>query len=1197
MSVVATAPTSPWKGLAPFEDNDLDALLFFGREREQEVIASNLIASRLTVLYGPSGVGKSSVLRAGVAYRLRAAAQRSIEELGHPDLAVVVFDDWRGDPVHDLREAVREALGRLFGPYAVPEVEPDASLAATFAAWTQGLDCELLLILDQVEEYFVYHADEEADEPFADQLPELVTTRGIRVNALVSLREDALAKLDRFKARIPNVFSNYLRLDRLPRSAARTAIVGPLARYNELVGPAQRMAIEPSLVDAVIEETTAGRVALDEESSTTRDPADAGEGVETAYLQLVLARIWDDELARGSTTLRLETLAANGGAGEIVRSHVRRALDSLDPRERDVAATIFNYLVTPSGTKIAHSLADLEKYSEGRAADVDSVVAALSRDRVLRSVAAPGEGNGHSSGYEIFHDVLAHPLLAWRRQHDEERALRHERNSAARRHRRQLVVTATSLVALAVMTAVAVYALGQRSQARDAARSVKARELSAQALVGLDLDQHRALRLAADAARLERTPATEDVLRRALLTSHQRRTFITHGPALTARWSPSGRELVTTSREGELTIWNPFTAQVQRRKVIGSVVAVEYDASGTLLLTASDRRVRLEDARAGRLRWAVGRGTRVQDATRGGEHVIVGWADGRVDLLRPSDGKRWRTVRIEGVPVDIRSGPSGDAFVAIVREPNGHVRAWLYDAGRRLRRLPLLGVSDAEFSPDGTLVATTSRKRTTKIWRASDGTLVHTLSDDGGSVVDGAFSPDGRFLATASSDGVVRLWDVRSGNRVFFFGGHTSGASRVAFDPLGKYLASASADQTVRVWQVTGTEAGLAIAVLAGHDGVVADVEFAPDGRSLASASGDGTVRVWAADFEQRLTIAGRANDAITEAIPGPARAIVAGSETSTEVFGPQGRRVLGRGPVEDVASGAGGRLIAVGRADGIAELWTDGGIRLARLHHGVPVVRVALTTQRDFVLTAGGRSVRVWLTPSGTRVVVFPHPAAVTDAAFDPDGTLVATASTDGRVRVWRVATGKLEQTFKGHRGAVVRVRWSPLGNVLLTAGSDGTARLWRVRGGLFHVLSGHLHALTDARFDPSGRRIVTSSVGSSRNLIEWDAATGRRLHVLVGHFGPVRTASFSVDGRWIVSAGPIAAAIWHASDGRRLAYLRGHDDLLTDAEWSPTGYRVVTSALDRTVRTYECEVCKPLAGLLQLADERLAALEARGG
>src|SRR3989449_10508200 len=127
MSLFVTAPPSPYKGLAPFEDSDLDALLFFGRERESEVIAANLMAARITVLYGPSGVGKSSVLRAGVAHRLRQ--EECVE--------VVVFSTWTGDPVSSLIETVAGS-----GESLADALEEAASSAGG----------DLYLILDQFEE-------------------------------------------------------------------------------------------------------------------------------------------------------------------------------------------------------------------------------------------------------------------------------------------------------------------------------------------------------------------------------------------------------------------------------------------------------------------------------------------------------------------------------------------------------------------------------------------------------------------------------------------------------------------------------------------------------------------------------------------------------------------------------------------------------------------------------------------------------------------------------------------------------------------------------------------------------------------------------------------------------------------------------------------------------------------------------------
>ena len=85
MTVIAAPAASPFKGLAAFADTELDALFFFGREREREVLVANLFASRLTVLYGESGVGKSSLLAAAVVRDLRANA---------PDAVVTLLDTW-----------------------------------------------------------------------------------------------------------------------------------------------------------------------------------------------------------------------------------------------------------------------------------------------------------------------------------------------------------------------------------------------------------------------------------------------------------------------------------------------------------------------------------------------------------------------------------------------------------------------------------------------------------------------------------------------------------------------------------------------------------------------------------------------------------------------------------------------------------------------------------------------------------------------------------------------------------------------------------------------------------------------------------------------------------------------------------------------------------------------------------------------
>ena len=190
-------PESPYKGLASFEDSELDALLFFGREPEIGAVAANVLASRLTVLYGPSGVGKSSLLGAGVARRLR-------ELSGAP---VVVHDSWVEEPSAGLVASVRAECG---------ELGPTAGLVDTIAAAAQQSG-ELHLLLDQFEDYMLYHG---LDGPLSAALPELLRRPGLRVNVLLALRDDALAELDDFSGRIPELFGNLLRRELLPGQLA-----------------------------------------------------------------------------------------------------------------------------------------------------------------------------------------------------------------------------------------------------------------------------------------------------------------------------------------------------------------------------------------------------------------------------------------------------------------------------------------------------------------------------------------------------------------------------------------------------------------------------------------------------------------------------------------------------------------------------------------------------------------------------------------------------------------------------------------------------------------------------------------------------------------------------------------------------------------------------------------------------------------
>ena len=197
------------------------------------MIIGNLRASRLTLLYAQSGVGKSSLLRAGVAARLSELARRSVSERGSPGYVPVVFNRWRDDPLPTLVAEIGTALRPFTANGPELKVASDG-LCETIERAAVTLDATPLVILDQFEDYFLYHGTDAAGERFAGQLAGCLRRADLRANFLISIREDAYSQIgDRFKTLIPNVYGNYLHLDYLDERAARSAIRRPIERVND----------------------------------------------------------------------------------------------------------------------------------------------------------------------------------------------------------------------------------------------------------------------------------------------------------------------------------------------------------------------------------------------------------------------------------------------------------------------------------------------------------------------------------------------------------------------------------------------------------------------------------------------------------------------------------------------------------------------------------------------------------------------------------------------------------------------------------------------------------------------------------------------------------------------------------------------------------------------------------------------------
>jgi WD40 repeat protein len=822
----------PYKGLQPY--TEADRAFFFGRERDAEIIASNLYASPLTVLYGESGVGKSSVLLAGVVPLLHQT----------PNVAVVVFRQWQ-DPHFDhmlraeILKAVKEASGRD------ADVDSGLPLDEFLIACNRILRGPIFFLFDQFEEFFLYHAPSGGAGGFDAEWARSVNRQEVDANFLISLREDSLSRLDRFRGRMPQLLGNMLRLKHLDEAAGRTAIRKPLEKYNELAGGGQQqpVEIEDALVQTLLDEIRAGRVTLGAavgQANTQGEAEKGAERIETPFLQMVLTRLWDEERHEGSRVLRQETLNRLGGAERIIRTHLDKVMEKLSDSERVVAAQLFRFLVTPSGSKIAHTTNDLISYAEMPPENVEPVLELLGSPdvRILRPIAPP-PGQAEGARYEIFHDVLAQAVLDWRtRYSQEQRRLTAERELAAERRRaeaklreaqartRRLRWGATGLGLILLITALLlIMVLRQRSDILQAQIDSHSRELAAYSKDNSDYDPDLSLLLAIESARISMGTDAVAALKRSLVAQQTR--FVLRGHEASVRaatFSPDGKFVATSSWDKTARVWEAATGKLVSILAghDGPVPYVTFSPDGQFIVTSG------RDGKA--LVW-----TNWQTST---PSVAV--------TLAESAGL-WSAA----------FSPDGRYIVAA---GDRILRVWEWKPGagspQMQRALPLSwDVFNAVFSPDGNHIIAGGQQGAF-IWQWQAGTAaapsILELSPRN-SPFRVAFSNNGNYVSARCDDSVLCIWEwknLRTITDPVMLSRSMLGIRGVAFSPDDQTVATGQEDGTILLWnwhasQLNELNKPHQLLGHVGDNSVIHSLAFSPDSQFLVSASEDNTARIW----------------------------------------------------------------------------------------------------------------------------------------------------------------------------------------------------------------------------------------------------------------------------------------------------------------------------------------------------------------
>jgi WD40 repeat protein/transcriptional regulator with XRE-family HTH domain len=1157
----------PYKGLDAFEEEDAD--LFFGREQIVSELVRRVEESRAMFVMGPSGSGKSSLVRAGLIPALKRGEIKTL----HSERWLYETIKPGRDPITELARAVSSMAGTTnAGGEVRAKALKDESI---FTQWCQialreSRDKRAIIFIDQFEEIFTQASEEEERSAFLNMLTHAATAESSRVILLFAMRSDFVLNC-----------ATYPQLNALFNQ--QSIQIGAM-EINELVRAIAQPAVnvglhmDHDLVEQIIDDMQ-------------------GEPGALPLMQFALKDLFDAQQAKGEhINLNLSNYLQRGGIHKSLERHADNAFAKLYDNERELARFVFSRLIEigqgtqdtrrtsllseiiPSGSSasdvelVVQKLADARLITIDEQAGVDLVT--ISHEKLIEAWPWLKELVNENRDIIALQNEIARDAIEW---YDAKRDISYLYTGArlasayeelaskklalrgiayefllagqARRQRNRFALIAgISTIIILLIGAVIVFrnqatrsaniattaqaAEGEAIAQKATAQSESQARSTQQSISEANFQHAEALRLAAEASNLISSQGIPEQI--ALLSLR----------SMNIQYTPQGDAALS----GAATLIYPEQVYVVSQSVfnvMNLINGVAFSPDAKHIVTGSGYPY-----------------ATLWDAVTGEEvRRLVGHGASLTGVAYSSDGKYVLTGSWDKTAImwEIVNGKQVHRFI-------GHTDT----------------VWSVTFSPDGDLVLTGGHDGTARLWDAATGKVIFRFISQAVWVQSVAFSPNGNYALLGTSDGAIELWNVQTGMEMRKFMGHTSSVNSVAFSPDGKFILAGGDDHVAKLWDAaTGTE----LQSFIGHTNAIQSVAFSPDGKYIFSGSDDGTARKWDPRSGQELqrytgpaTVGGNVSMPIAVSKAGNLL-LTASSEGETRLWNINATPKLpvfkNTDDVNGLAFSTNGRYVLTGDSNGVVRMWdaATGTELQSFIGHTNAIQSVAFSPNGKYILTGGwDHTVRLWDIETDKELRKFIGPATeVHSVAFSPDGKYVAAGALDG-VWLWSTETGK-EVWQPRDVNRVLRIAFSPDGKYVASV-DDGNsqARLWDVSTGKPSFSTYGFNAFNTVAFSADGKQLLTASDDYTVRL--WSIRPDMQILQFTGHTANVLTAVFSPNGKYVATASADGTArLWDAQTGQELRRFIGHTAVVENVVFSPDGKYLLTGSDDGTARLWDVD------------------------